>query len=122
MQRFFKFLNDFYAKHYGNDNTDSSVARVGAFKMIGLGVSTIFLAGVFQIGSNLDLEGVLLNLGISHILVMAAGFIVNFYSPKTFFNRTDLELFTGFLAPLFIVSFIFGGFYKKGKDVKKNIN
>lgn len=112
MERIFKFLNTFNRRYYGQ------MSR-GAFKMIGLGVSIIFLAGVFNIGSDLDTKGVIYNLILSHLMIIVGGLILNAIKPNIFKYKDPVDLIIGFVLPLFVICFFASAFYKTPeKDVE----
>ena len=99
-------MNKFYQKYYGK------MPR-GAFKMIGLVISVIFLASVFGLGENLDAKGLILNIILSHLIVITAGLIVNYLRPKLFEYKNNWELIIGFTVPLFMILFIFTTFSRR---------
>lgn len=121
MNKILDFLFRFYVKHYGKDYSDKAVSRVGTFKIAGLFLFVLIGFSV-GIGANGDTSGIIFNLVAAHLLTFISLVLAKRAKPSLFDNRPELVLATAVAAPLYLVSWLFGGLSKLSKDADKKVS
>lgn len=115
MKKILDFLYTFYKKYYSADLTDTSVSVIGSYKILSLGA--LFIVGLsLGLGADGDFPGIAFNIVASHILSTIAAVIISRVKPRIFGNRTEISIAGALLAPLFLVSWLFGGLSKLSKN------